>query len=336
MGLTQRFSRRGLTLVAVISMLSLSGGLVACGDSGNDESSSTATSAKKLYLNAYAKELPYFQDWQAGAAAEAKKLGWSVSGEFANTTPEQQVQQVENALTKQPDAIIVTPIDEKSLVPVLQKAKDQGVQVITLGATVADPAVITSFVGRDNYALGKQKAEYAVEQLGGKGKVAIVHGIRGLTFTEEQAKGYKDVLSKESGIELVDGPYVGGFSSDLGLSATANILTANPGVNAIIYDNDDLALGGAEAIKNAGISPSKIVVIGTDGGEVALDAVEAGTLDYTASLCGFREGASAVDALNTYYGKGSVSPRIVSKTEVFTTENANAKRAELSQRLDCN
>ena len=112
-------------------------------------------------------------------------------------TPEQQVQQVENALVQQPDAIIVTPIDEESLVPVLQQAADQDVAVITLGATVSDPEVITSFVARDNLHIGRQKAQYVVDQLGGKGKVGIIHGIRGLTFTEEQAKGYEEVLGAE-------------------------------------------------------------------------------------------------------------------------------------------
>lgn len=329
----RKFRTRGMLIASVVAIFSLGGGLAAC---SSDDGGGGSSEAKSLYLNAYAKALPYFRDWQAGATAEAEELGWDVSGEFANTTPESQIQQIENALTQQPDAMIITAIDEESLNPVVRKANEQGVAVITLGGTVSDSSAIKSFVARDNYDIGKQKAEYAVEQVGGEGKVAIVHGIRGLTFSEEQAKAYEDVLSKESGVEVIDGPYVGGFSSDLGLDATANILAANPDVQAIIYDNDDLALGGAEAIKNAGINLDDVTVIGTDGGEAALDAVEAGTIDYTISLCGFREGASAVDALNTYFDDGSIDERIVSQVEVFTTENAKERRAELSERIDCN
>ncbi|MCE3266887.1 MAG: ribose transporter, substrate binding protein [Solirubrobacterales bacterium] len=336
-------SRRGFDsarlrwiFVASVAVFALAGGLAACGDDDDDGGGGDSSEAKSIYLNAYAQEIPYFRDWQAGATAKAEELGWDVTGEYGNTTPEQQVQQVENALVQQPDAMVITPIDEESLVPALQQASDQDIAVITLGATVSDPNVITSFVARDNYDIGKQKAEYVVEQLGGKGKVGIIHGIRGLTFSEEQAKAYEDVLSAESGIEVVDGPYTGGFSADLGLDATANMLTSNPDLNAIIYDNDDLALGGAEAVRNAGINLDDIVIVGTDGGEPALDAVEDGTIDMTISLCGFREGSSAIDTLNTFYEDGEVEDRIVSEVEVFTTENAADKRAELDQRIECN
>ena len=323
-------------LAAAVTVFALAGGLAACGDDDDDGGDSGSSEAKNVYLNAYAQDLPYFRDWQAGAEARAEELGWTTKGEFGNMTPEQQVQQVENALVEQPDALIVTPIDEESLVPVLQQASDQDVSVITLGATVSDPEVITSFVARDNLDIGRQKAQYVVDQLGGKGKVGIIHGIRGLTFTEEQAKGYEEVLGAESGIEVVDGPYTGGFSADLGLDATANMLTSNPDLDAIIYDNDDLALGGAEAVKNAGINLDDILILGTDGGEAALDAVEAGTIDYTISLCGFREGASAIDTLNTFYEDGEVEDRIVSPVEVFTTEDTADKRAELDERIECN
>ncbi|MSO42037.1 MAG: sugar ABC transporter substrate-binding protein [Solirubrobacterales bacterium] len=319
--------------IAVVAVFALAGGLAAC---GSDNSSDSSTEAKTIYVNAYAQEIPYFRDWEAGATAKAKELGWDVSGEFGNVTPEQQVQQIENALVKQPDAIVVTAIDEESLNPVLTKAHDQGVAVITVGATASDSANITSFVSRDNYDIGVQKAQFMIDQLNGKGKIGIVHGIRGLTFTEDQAKAYEDTLKKAPGIEVVDGPYTGGFTADLGLDATANMLTSNPDLDGIIYDNDDLALGGVEAVNNAGIPLDQFVIIGTDGGDVALDAVEAGDIDMTISLCGYREGISAVDTLNTFYQDGSVDPRIVSPVEVFTTDNAKAKRAELDQREECN
>jgi ABC-type sugar transport system substrate-binding protein len=263
-----------------------------------------------------------------------------VSGEFGNVTPEQQVQQVENALVKQPDGMIVTPIDEESLIPVFKQAHDQGVAIVGIGATVSDDSVMTSFVARDNYSLGTLSADYVIDQLGGagkaEGKVGVIHGIRGLTFTEEKAKGIADTFAKEPGIEVVDGPYTGGFSADLGLDAAANMLTSNPDLDAIVFDNDDLAEGGVEAIQNAGINLDDIIVTGTDGGEVALDAVEAGDIDYTINLCGYREGISAVDTMAKFFDTGSTDARVVSEVEEFTTENAKEKRAELDQREECN
>jgi len=324
-------------LAALVAIFALAVGLAACGDDDDDGGSNGGSDeAKSVYLNAYASDLPYFRDWHEGAEARAEELGWSTKSEFGNTTPEQQVQQIESALVEQPDAIIVTAIDEESLNPVLRQARDQGVAVITLGGGVSDEEAYDSFVARDNLDIGRQKAQWVVDQLGGKGKVGIVHGIRGLTFTEEQAKGYKEVLNKESGIEVVDGPYTGGFSSDLGLDAAANMLTSNPDLDAIIFDNDDLAMGGAKAVKNAGIDPDDILILGTDGGDAALDAVEKGELDFTVSLCGYREGASAVDTVKTLFDEGEVDKRIVSHVEVFTTDDVKEKRAELDDRMECN
>src|SRR5918995_1478868 len=119
--------------VASVAVFALAGGLAACGDDDDDGGGGDSSSeAKSIYLNAYAQEIPYFRDWQAGATAKAEELGWDVTGEYGNTTPEQQVQQVENALVQQPDAMVITPIDEESLVPALQQASDQDIAVITL------------------------------------------------------------------------------------------------------------------------------------------------------------------------------------------------------------
>jgi ABC-type sugar transport system substrate-binding protein len=327
--------------IAAIAVLALAGGLAACG--GDDDNSSSngggSTAGKKVYLNAYAQVIQYFQDWEAGATARGNQLGWDVTGEFGNVTPEQQVQQVQNALVKQPDAIIVTPIDEESLNPVLQQAKDQGVKVITVGATSSNPDLVTSFVARDNTQIGVDKAQYMIDALHGQGKVGIVHGIRGLTFSEDMAKAYADTLAKAPGIQVVDGPFTGGFSADLGLDATANLLSANPDLNGIIYDNDDLALGGVEAVKNAGIPLDQFQIVGTDGGEPAIKAVEAGDIDMTVALCGYREGISAANTLNTFFENGSGPKRVVSPVEIFTTANAKQKFAELgigTTREKCN
>ncbi|MDX6588247.1 MAG: inositol transport system substrate-binding protein [Solirubrobacterales bacterium] len=330
-------SRRGRLFAGAVSALVLAFGVAACGgddDDGDSGGSASGGEARDVYLNAYAQEIQYFRDWFDGATAQAEELGWTVESEFGNTTPEQQVQQLENAIVQQPDAIVLTPLDEQSVVPVLQQAEEQGIAVITVGATAGDDAGVDSFVARDNVEIGRQKAQFVVDELGGKGKVGVIHGIRGLTFSEEMAQGYEEVLSESSGIEVVDGPYAGGFSGDLGLETTENLLTANPDLDAIIYDNDDLALGGVEAASARNITPEELIVIGTDGGDAALDAVEAGDIDMTVSLCGYREGASAIDTLNTFLEEGDVDDRVVSEVEIFTTDNIEEKRADLS-REDC-
>jgi ABC-type sugar transport system substrate-binding protein len=326
----------------MLAVLALSLGAVACGDDDNSDSgggggTSTGASdgggeARDVYLNAYAKEIQYFRDWHEGATAEAEKLGWSVESEYGNFSPEQQVQQVQNQIVKKPDVMLITPIDEKSLEPVLREARNAGIKVVTVGTTVSDESLFDSFVSRENYELGVIKAKFVIDKLGGKGKVGIIHGIRGLTFSEEQKKGYADTL-KDSGLEVVDGPFAGGFSSDLGLDTTQNMLTKNQDLDAIIYDNDDLALGGIQAAKERNIDMKDILILGTDGGSAALDVVEQGDLDMTISLCGYREGISAINTAQKVFD-GNAERRVVSHVEVLTPDDIKEKRASM-EREDC-
>ena len=330
---------RWARLVTMLAVVALAFGVVACGDDDEETSgggASTSESAggesKKVYLNAYAKEIQYFRDWHEGATARAEELGWTVESEYGNLTPEQQVQQVQNQIVKQPDVMIITPMDEKSLEPVLREARNAGIKVVTVGATVSDESLVDSFVARENYDLGVEKAQFVIDELGGKGKVGIIHGIRGLTFSEEQKKGYADTL-EGSGLEVVDGPFAGGFSSDLGLDTTQNLLTKNQDLDAIIYDNDDLALGGIQAAKERDIAMDDILILGTDGGSAALEVVEKGDLDMTISLCGYREGISAIDTAQKVF-EGGAEKRVVSHVETFTPDNIAEKQASLD-REDC-
>lgn len=329
--------RRGKYALLVIAVLIFGTIFAACGGGDDDDGDAGTTSAssngeaKSVYLNAYAQEIQYFRDWFDGATDAAEALGWTVSSDFGNTTPEQQVQQIENALVQQPDGMLVTVLDADSASPVLRQARDQDVAVITVGGNVSDESIPNSFVARDNVDIGRQKAQFVVDQLGGKGTVGIIHGIRGLTFSEDQAEGYAEVLDAESGIKVVDGPYAGGFSADLGLDTTSNLLTSNPDLDAIIYDNDDLAMGGVQAVRDRGINLDDILIIGTDGGDAALEAVTKGEIDMTISLCGYAEGANAINILNGYFETGEVEPRVVSHVEEFTTENIKEKQASLTR-----
>jgi ABC-type sugar transport system substrate-binding protein len=324
----------GSTLAALCVLV-----LAACGGSSNSSSSASSGSSSSgsgggaakgapVYMNQYSQGIQYFRDKNDGFIEAAKKAGMKPDTEYGNSTPEQQVQQVQNALTKQPKAIVITPIDAKSLEPVLRQAKSQKIPVFTVGANVSDPSLYTSFIAATNYNVGKQKAEYVVKALGGKGKVGIIHGIRGLTFSEDQAKAFTDVFKNEPGIQVVDGGYAGGFASDLGLAKTQSLLTRNPNLDAIIYDADDITLGGIRAISAAGIANDKIVVVSTDGNEAALKAVEQGKIDMTVSLCGYAQGYQIVDAVVKTLNGQKVPNRIQSKTQEFTTDTIKELQAK--------
>ena len=304
-----RFVLAAVALFAVI-------GLVACG--GDDDDGSAADTAdttdttvaddsgepRTIYLNQYTREIPYFQEIVKGMQEKADEFGWTLETEFGNVDPAEQVDQVQNAIVTGPDGMVVIPVDEEAISPVMQESTAAGIVTAAMGDDTGETDARDFFLGGDYQILGQEKADFVVEQLGGEGKVGFIHGIRGLNFSEQQNTGAMEVFEAASGIEVIDGPFAGGFSSDLGLEATENMLARESDLDAIYYDNDDLALGGLQALQERDIAPEDILVIGTDGGPAALEAVEAGDLDYTLNICGFEQGKLIMDQMFSILNEG--------------------------------
>jgi ABC-type sugar transport system substrate-binding protein len=313
--------------VAVISLT-----LSACTSASDDEGEPTDGGRKAIAVNLYSRALPYFQEIAAGVEAAAEENGWEVEVTWGQTDPQLQFNQIQNAAQSQPSGMIVAPVDQEALIPAFETADSAGVTMVTVADDVAESGHDSelAFVGVEYVELGRQKAQWIVDQLGGEGTVAVVHGIRGLHFTEAQWEGAQEVFDANPGITVIDGPYAGEFSSDAGLAATENVLTANPDVDAIYFDNDDLALGGVLAAKGRGIDMDDIILIGTDGGEPARKAVAAGELDYTISLCGYATGEIATNVIIDYVESGEtpddhIVPIPVLEFTPETVEENNAK-----------
>lgn len=332
--MSRRYGWRAV-LAAMATLMALS--VAACGgdddgggggDGGGGEG---ASGPKTIAVNMYSREIPYFQEILKGMEEEAKKRGWKIDASFANNDPTQQVNQIQNAVTKRPDAMVVIPIDENAIVPPIRQAKQAGIPVMTLGDNIAEEArdAQLAFLGVNYEDLGREKAELIVEDLEDGGKVGWIHGIRGLNFTEQQVAGGKPVLQEAEGVELIDGPYTGAFSSDKGLSATENLLSRARDLDALFYDNDDIALGGIQALDERGIKPDDILVVGTDGGPAALDAVKAGKLDATFSLCGFAQGKQAINVLEKHFGGEEPEDVIYTDTLLFTEQNYDENIAKV-------
>ena len=343
-------SKIGALAVAAAGLLTLA----ACGGGGSSTSSDSApassTSAessseasgesgdgsKLIVVNLYSQALPYFQDIAAGVTDAATAAGYTPEVVFGQTDPALQFTQIQNAISKAPAGIIVAPIDQQSLIPVFKEGKAAGVQMVTVADNLAAEGVDQqlAYVGIEYEDIGALKAQRIVDAIGGKGKVGVVHGIRGLHFSEAQWDGAKEVFAKYPDIELIDVGYAGGFSTDLGLEKAENILTQSPDVAAIYFDNDDLALGGILAAKARNISMDNIFIVGADGGLPARDAARAGELDYSVSFCGYATGVLATEVIigKVAEGKDPSGPTVPIAVVEFTPETVGDLEAKVADK----
>ena len=243
--------------------------------------SSVPAGAEDVSISFIVKDMtnPYYWRMGEGAKKAAEDLGvelsW-VSAEF-NGDIEGQIAVVEGELVKQPDAMVLVPMNAKALIPKIREANQLGIPVITADTRAEEGlADVVTFVGLDERLSYKGMAEFVVEHLGGKGQVAILEGFRGSSTAEERLVGMHEVLDAAEGIEIV-ASISADWDREKGLKATEDILQAHPGVNAILASNDEMALGAVQAVKSAG-KQDQVVVVGDDAIPAALQALKSGDM----------------------------------------------------------
>lgn len=284
---------------------------------------STIGQQKTIYFVTYTMTIPFFQNLAAGIKAEGKRHGFKVVVSAANFDAAQEATLVQTAITQRADAIALAPIDRQALVPAAAQAKAAGIPVVLVGddfgAESQDKKL--TLVGQNIQDYGRMKARFIAKRLpGGKGTVIVIHGPRGLDLVEAQKVGYQQVFYEYPGIKVIEGPY-GNLSSEVGLKAMQNMLTRVPHPDAVFFDNDDLAIGGIQALRSAGVSAQEVITIGGDGSPAAIAAIRKGTL--TASLASrpYAQGVKTVQVLKTYFATRKAPPKLVKVPAVILTKD---------------
>lgn len=322
---------RRWTVWSIVGCLALGALAAGCGggddgaEAGGGSANGAASEPKTIHVNHYTPDLPFYHDRIAGMKDKAEELGWTIEEVFGDSTPITQVNQIETAVSQQVDAIVVSPIDEQAPIPAVRTADAAGIPVFTAGNRLASDLVVSE-IGADYSEMGRLNAEYVAEQLGGSGVVATIHGIRGVTFTEDQIDGLTEVFSEYPEIEVLEARFADGYSADVGVTETENLLTARQGeIDAILFDSDDLAVGGIKALRERNIDMESVVTTGVNGSPAGLRAVRNGHLDQDISLCGHAQGIQIVELLEQHFAGEELESEIASKVELINPDNIEEK-----------
>ncbi len=207
-----------------------------------------------------------------------------------------QAQQIEQAISEDPDALVVLPQDGEALTPVAQKAEAAGIPVINVDRLFSEPDAATATILGDNYQIGVLAADYIAEELNCEGNVVEIQGLAGISVTEERTQGFTDELDKkcpDGGVEIV-ASQPGDFNPDTGLKVMENILTAEDQIDAVYTHDDDMAQGVVQAIRNAG-REEEMFLTGVGGSQDAMDQIKEGGLYRATFLYNPNMAASAVN-----------------------------------------
>lgn len=218
----------------------------------------------------------FFNQIKQAAEDEGKKQGVDIITVDAKGDATSQVNQIQDLLTREVDALIYLPAGATAASVPIRQAKAAGVPVVCVDRNPDTPG--DTFIATDSVAAARDLGKWVVEQTGGKGNLAMLQGQIGTTPEQERDKGFMEGIAG-SEIKLV-AKQLAEWAQDKGFAVAQDLLQSNPDIDIFFGQCDATAMGAAQAVRVAGID-KKILIVGFDGDMAGLRAVRDGVLDAT-------------------------------------------------------
>ncbi len=210
---------------------------------------------------------------------EAENKGIELLVYDAEGNNKEQARQIRSMIAQQVDAIILNPVDANGVVEAVEEAIHAGIPVITVNAVVNSDR-IASYVGSNDIEAGEMEARYIAEMLRGEGNIVILNGITGQSTQVQRTLGIKTALQLFPNIHILD-EKSGNWKYEEGYRLMKQWdLEFGDKINGVISQNDEMALGAIQYWKEVG-KAAKIPIVGIDGQEAGLAAVDRGELTAT-------------------------------------------------------
>ena len=180
----------------------------------------------------------------------------------ADNNTQQQINDVKELLQQDIDLLIISPNEADALTPVVEKVHNQGKPVIIIDRKISSPAY-TSYVGGDNYEVGKIAGEYAGSILKGSGNVLEITLLPQSSPAVERHQGFLNAINKYPGLKLLK-EINGELLKQDDDTTVMGILKRNPDIDLIFAQNDFLAKRVNNLYKKISTN-KKPKIIGVDG-----------------------------------------------------------------------
>ncbi|KQU85853.1 hypothetical protein ASD12_31105 [Mesorhizobium sp. Root102] len=234
-----------------------------------------------------------------------------------------EVQQMNEAISQQPDLIMVEPADDKTLVGSVKKAKAAGIPVLYMDSP-ADPAIsedIAFQVVADNVALGRFAGQNIIDGLRELGlkeaNVVVISGTKGATMVQDRQRGFEEVMATAPEYKIIDvqdGNWDPVLSGNIAQQLFAKYQSQG-GIQAVRAEADYTAIPVIQAARQAGlkvgVAEGGLIVSGTNCTKAGIDSIRNGEMYGTATEDAFTQGEYTVEAALKYLRGEKVEKTIV-------------------------
>ena len=273
--------------------------------------------------------------WTGGIVWWAQKAikDWNVKDpdvEFFLVTADsaaKQVGDVEDLMVKGIDALVILAHDSEPLTPVVEKAYNSGIFVVSVDRGLTKP-VENVYVAGDNPGLGRVSGEWLAKALNYKGDIVVLEGIP-CVINSERVDAFKAVIAKYPDIRILDSQPAY-WQTEKGLEIMENYLQKYKKIDAVWAQDDDVLKGVLQAYKESGRNDIKIFLGGAGSKEMVKkvmdnDPLVKADVTYPPSMIatGISMAVMAMrgEQLNGFYQQ-QIPSKIILAAELIVPENA--------------
>ena len=299
---------------------------VGCAKPAPTAAPAAATTAQgSIGVSLLTLDNPFFKVIGDTIAAEGAKQGYEAIVVSGDKDVAKQSNQIKDFIVKKVSAIVLSPCDSKSIIPVIQEANAAGIPVFTVDIPCNEPGVkIVTQVATDNFSGGKEAGVAMIEALGeAGGEVAVLH-FKQAESCQLRVKGFQEVIDAHNAagrgkIEIVAELESGG-AKDVGFKAAEDALQANPNLRGIFAINDPAALGARAALEKAG--KTSVFIVGFDGQPEGRQAIKDGKIYADPIQFPDKMGAQIVDAIIRHSKGETLPPHLLIPTSLYRRADA--------------
>lgn len=266
---------------------------------------------------------PFFVHMQKEIDAKAVELGVAVNATDGQNTVVQQTLDVEAAVTRGDDGILISPSDAVAMAPALQAAVDADIPVFTVDRRVAGVEGLLGHVGADNVIGGEAQGQLIIDTFPDGATIVNLRGQPGSSPAIDRNQGVHNVLDADPEKYPFIVEQTAEFELEKAVTVTEAILAgldAPPQV--IVAANDSMALGALQVVTEQGLD---VAVIGFDALPEALASVRDGGLLATIEQFPGGQATTALQALVDYLRDGTQPEELILLSPIaITADNIDA------------
>jgi ribose transport system substrate-binding protein len=261
----------------------------------------------------------FWKQVEKGARQAEKELGVEIwwEGPEIESDRKKQIQLMQSFIGQGADAIVLAPLDSRSLTPSVDAANKRGIPVVIIDSELLVDHY-RSFVGTDNYQAGRSCAQRMIEALEGKGNLLLLRNLESSSSTSQREAGFLEGIAELApDMKVVSTDQYAQASLEEGFEVSRRMVSRFSQVDGIFCPNETTTEAMLQALQAEGRDTS-MVFIGFDANQRLLEALQAGQIDALALQDPIKMGYMGVKtALSAI--RGEAVPKRISTDIIFAT-----------------